>query len=254
MSGMQRQTKPAGRGGGNLGERRREVKRACCDSRAPIRLHARPPAPTVPAMPQPAPKPGDPKPPATYADILALPDHVVGQIIDGQLIVNPRPRVRHVRVGSKIGAQLDGAFDRKPNGPEAPGGWWILDEPELHLGKQVLVPDLAGWRHESLPELPDEAFFTQAPDWCCEVLSPESVRRDRIKKARIYAQQGVQWMWLVDPQYQTVEAFSNRGDGHWNLIDTWGGDDNTARIPPFDAIALELERWWMPVKPERDEP
>lgn len=192
-------------------------------------------------------KPKADPPEATYADLVALPDHVVGQIIDGELVVSPRPASRHAVCASTLTGDIASAFARKPNGPDRPGGWWILLEPELHFGKQVLVPDVAGWRHGTLPELPDVAFFTQTPDWVCEVLSPSSGRRDRLQKSRIYAQQGVQFYWIVDPHQQVIEVLQNRGDGHWNLVDTWGGDDNAARIPPFEAIALELERWWLPV-------
>lgn len=198
-------------------------------------------------MPTPAQKlPNPPKIEAVYADIVALPEHVVGEIIDGELVVSPRPRNRHARTASRIGVDLGQPFDRKPNGPDRPGGWWILDEPELHFGKQVLVPDLAGWRHARLAEIPDDPFFTLSPDWVCEVMSPQSGRRDRIQKARIYAQNGVQWLWLVDPLQQTVEVLE-REDMHWRLVDTWGGADNEARIPPFDAVALGLEAWWLPM-------
>ena len=186
---------------------------------------------------------------ATYADIEALPEHVVGEIIDGELVVSPRPRLRHAHASSALGVELGGAFSRKPNGPDRPGGWWILNEPELHFAKQVLVPDLAGWRHERLPEIPDLAYATLAPDWVCEVISPTSGRRDRIQKARIYAQNAVQWLWLVDPLQQTVEVLRNGGE-HWTLMGTWGGDDDTARLLPFDAIALELSRWWLPLPKE----
>ena len=198
-------------------------------------------------MPMPAPKnPSTPQREATYADIEALPEHVNGEIMDGELVVSPRPRSRHARVSSILGGQLGSSFDRQANGPDRPGGWWILDEPELHFGKQVLIPDLAGWRHERMPELRDVPFFTLAPDWVCEVLSPSTGRRDRIQKARIYAQNGVQWLWLVEPEQQVVEVLQLEGD-HWRLVDNWGGDDDTARVPPFDAVALEMSRWWLPL-------
>lgn len=189
------------------------------------------------------------RPEATYADLEALPEHLVGEIIDGELVASPRPRSRHARTASIAGAQLSTNFDRKPNGPDRPGGWWILHEPELHFGKQVLVPDMAGWRHERLPQLTDVAYFTLSPDWVCEVLSPTSGRRDRIQKSRIYAQNGVAWLWLVEPAQQTVEVLRLDGE-HWMLIGTWGGDDDEARLPPFDAVALELSRWWLPMPVE----
>jgi Uma2 family endonuclease len=109
--------------------------------------------------------------PATYADVLAAPDHVVAEILDGELHLSPRPAPRHAAASSGLGGALHGPFDRGRGGP---GGWRILDEPELHLGADVVVPDLAGWRRTRLPRLPDEAYFTLAPDWICEVVSPST--------------------------------------------------------------------------------
>lgn len=182
--------------------------------------------------------------PATYADILALPEHVVGEIIDGELVVSPRPAPRHARVGTASAQDLS-PFDRKGGGPpDRPGGWWILFEPELHLYRgQVVVPDLAGWRRERMPTLPETAFFELPPDWVCEVISPSSGRRDRIHKARIYLDCGVEWLWLVDPLAQTVEVL-HAETGRWVVAGGWEGEDAEARIPPFDAVALDLARWW----------
>ncbi len=98
-----------------------------------------------------------------------MPSHLVGQIVDGELITHPRPGALHARITSRLGMEVGNSFDRGQGGP---GGWIILDEPELHLGRDVLVPDLASWRRERMPELPDTAAFELAPDWVCEVLSP----------------------------------------------------------------------------------
>lgn len=118
-----------------------------------------------------------------------------------------------------------------------------MDEPELHLGRSVLVPDLAGWRRERLPALPREAFFTLAPDWACEVLSPATARIDRLKKLAIYAHEGVAHAWLVDPSLETLEVFRRQGEA-WLLVLTAGGDD-VVRAEPFDAIELSLTGLWI---------
>src|SRR5712692_2715228 len=114
-----------------------------------------------------------PKKPATYEDILRLPENVVGEIIDGELVVSPRPAVGHARASSVLGNKLGPPFDTGGGGP---GGWWILPEIELHFRADVLVPDLAGWRRTRMPKLPPprEPFITLAPDWLCEVLSPST--------------------------------------------------------------------------------
>jgi Uma2 family endonuclease len=125
----------------------------------------------------------------------------------------------------------------------APGGWWLLFEPELHFGDDVLVPDLAGWRCEHLPRIPNAAALALPPDWLCEIISPSSVRHDRIAKMRAYARNGVAAVWLVDPIARTLE--NHRLDaGRWLVVSTHAGDETT-RIEPFDAIELRLTRWWL---------
>lgn len=177
---------------------------------------------------------------ARYEDLFDLPDNVVGEIIAGTLYSQARPAPKHVRASSRLGAELDASYDKGRNGP---GGWWILDEPELHLGRHVLVPDLAGWRRERLPKLPETAWFELAPDWVAEVLSPATVRKDRVLKMPLYAEFGVGHCWLIDPDARTLEAFANE-NGRWVLLGAWGGED-TAAIPPFDALPFELAGLWV---------
>jgi Uma2 family endonuclease len=180
-----------------------------------------------------------PKRPATYADLCALPEHQVGEIVDGELVASPRPAPRHSRVESRLTADLDGPFDKGRGGP---GGWVILAEPELHLGADVLVPDLAGWRRHRLSDFPAEPYFTLPPDWACEVLSPSTARLDRVQKVPIYAREKVAHVWLVDPQAQTLEVLALDGPTY-RLIGSHAGDEKV-RAPPFDAIELELAPLW----------
>ncbi len=177
-----------------------------------------------------------------YAQLQALPEHLTGEIIAGELVVSPRPAVRHSAAGIGVGAEVWTRFHRRPGGGDSPGGWWILAETELHLGADVLVPDVAGWKREKLLALPDTVAISVAPDWVCEVLSPSTASRDKKQKARRYHAAGVQWYWLVDPRDRTVEAFRREGD-FWVQIGVWS-DDEKARIEPFDAVELDLSRWW----------
>lgn len=175
---------------------------------------------------------------ATYADLLEVPENRVGEIIDGELITQPRPAAPHARAASRLGVEL-GPFDRNKGGP---GGWIILDEPELHLHGDALVPDLAGWRRERMPELPDVAAFELAPDWVCEVLSPSTQSHDRVKKMRVYAREGVGHVWLIDPLAQTLEVYT-AANGAWLRSQTAQGAEKI-RAEPFSELELDLAALW----------
>lgn len=177
--------------------------------------------------------------PACYEDLLDLPENVVGEIINGRLSTQPRPAPRHARANSSLGIELGGPFDFGRNGP---GGWWILDEPELHLGNDILVPDIAGWRRERMPTLPDIAWFELAPDWVCEILSPSTARIDRVEKLPIYAANGVKHAWLVDPDLRTLEIFENQ-NGKWLLLAVLEHNAAVAQAP-FDAVSFDLGGLW----------
>jgi Uma2 family endonuclease len=176
---------------------------------------------------------------ATYDDVLAAPANLVAELIHGVLHTHPRPRSSHARATSVLGSELGSPFDRGRGGP---GGWLILDEPELHLGEDVLVPDLAGWRRERMPEMPDTAAFELAPDWICEALSPSTEAIDRTEKLPIYARAGVRHVWLVNPTIRTLEVLRAEA-GAWLLVGTFH-DDARVRAEPFDAIELELGALW----------
>jgi Uma2 family endonuclease len=176
---------------------------------------------------------------ATYEDLLQVPPHLVAELLFGVLHTHPRPAPKHARTSSALGGTLFDPFDTGRNGP---GGWWILDEPELHLDQQVLVPDLAGWRRDRMPKLPDSAWFELAPDWVCEILSPATAQTDRSLKLPIYAQQGVNHLWLIDPELRILEAYE-RTNGKWLLLATLREDDEV-RLPPFEAIGFALSVLW----------
>lgn len=183
------------------------------------------------------------RPFATYADIEALPDHVVGEILAGELVVSPRPAIRHLNAVSTLSALLNVGFHIGLGGP---GGWWILREVELSLGVDPrydpVVPDIAGWRRETTPGLPDVVRVRIVPDWVCEVLSPGTSRHDRVLKVPFYARAGVRHCWLVDPIAQTLEVLRLEG-GRWVIIASVGGDE-TVRVEPFEAIELPLRAIW----------
>jgi Uma2 family endonuclease len=161
----------------------------------------------------------------------------------------------HASIGAEITGDLRMHFRRKTGGGDAPSGWWIVPEPELHLFTpgftHVLSPDIAGWKRERMPVIPRSAFVSLVPDWVCEILSPSTANYDRRTKARIYHQAGVTWRWLVDPNAQTIEAYRRDGD-FWVLLGTWG-DAELACIEPFDTIELNLGLWWDGIAPLGEE-
>lgn len=177
---------------------------------------------------------------ATYDDLLKVPDHLVAELIDGELFTSPRPASPHARTSSVLGRKVGAPFD---DGEGGPGGWWIIDEPELHSGLDVLVPDLAGWRRERMPIFPDAPWFELSPDWLCEVVSPSTGRLDRMRKMPKYAANGVSYLWIVDPLQQLIESYRLR-EGQWVLLGVYGGGDK-ARIEPFDAIEIGLSSLWI---------
>jgi len=177
--------------------------------------------------------------PATYEDLVALPDTLVAEIVDGELHASPRPAPKHARAYSALGVLIGGPYDHGIGGP---GGWWILDEPELHLGRDVLVPDLGGWRRSRLPRLPETAYFPLAPDWICEVLSPSTAQLDRAKKLAIYGRERVAHAWLIDPLARTLEVLRLE-HGRWVILGAHAGSE-VVRAEPFAELDLELEALW----------
>lgn len=177
---------------------------------------------------------------ASYADLLDVPENLVAEIINGRIETHPRPAPRHAWAASRIGGELDPPFNMGRGGP---GGWIILIEPELHLHGHVLVPDLAGWRRERLPRLPETAWIEAPPNWVCEILSASTARIDRAEKTPIYAECRVDRLCLADPDLRTLEVYLRQQEGHWLLLQTLQGNPEV-RQPPFDAVTFDLGSLW----------
>ncbi|MDX2201389.1 MAG: Uma2 family endonuclease [Hyphomicrobiaceae bacterium] len=179
------------------------------------------------------------KPPATYADLEAVPPNLVAEIIDGTLVTHPRPLPRHASATVALGSELYSPFQKGSGGP---GGWIFMAEPELHLAEHVLVPDIAGWRRERLLKEPEGVGITIAPDWLCEVLSPSTASYDRTAKFRIYHEHRVGHLWYVDPQYRTLEVFA-WSQPHWVPVANFG-DFEQVTAPPFAELTFDLGALW----------
>lgn len=176
---------------------------------------------------------------ATYEDLLAVPEPLVAEILFGELVTHPRPAPPHVVAASALGHQLGPPFQ---SGRGGPGGWIFADEPELHLGEHVAVPDLAAWRRERLPELPATTWFGTPPDWICEVLSPSTAAYDRDEKRLIYAEAGVPHVWHLDPVLRMLEVFELR-EGKWLLVNVFRDNVDVA-APPFAEVTFPLGLLW----------
>jgi Uma2 family endonuclease len=176
-----------------------------------------------------------------YEQLLNLPENLVGEIIAGQLHTQPRPAGPHASASSVLGMDIGGAFHRGRGGP---GGWWIIDEPEIHFVRdvEVLVPDLAGWRRERMPCLPLDHRFEVVPDWVCEVLSPSTRKKDRVLKMKVYAHHGVAHLWLVDPFEKTLETYALT-HGNWTVTGLYT-DEDEVRAAPFEVLTLQLGDLW----------
>ena len=181
--------------------------------------------------------------PATYDDLLAVPDNLVAELIDGDLYTSPRPSGRHSNARCALGMLLGPPFHFGRGGP---GGWWIIDEPEIHFGPrpdvQVAVPDLAGWRRKRMPEMPEDHRFRVVPDWVCEIASPSTAHVDRTVKMPLYARHGVAYAWVVDPQSRTLEVFRLEHD-RWVPLTTYSGEQRVS-AEPFEALDFDLKDLW----------
>ncbi len=173
--------------------------------------------------------------PATYADLEKVPPHLVAEIIDGVVETHPRPMNRHSASHYSLGLELGGPYSKGRGGP---GGWVFYNEPQIHLGSNVLVPDIAGWRRERVADRRNDAYFDIVPDWACEILSPSTERLDRTRKRGIYARFGLPHLWFLDPEKRLIEAFELRGDV-WSVVGTASGGD-TVSLPPFEAAVFSM--------------
>jgi len=182
----------------------------------------------------------------TLADLDGLPPGIIGEIIEGVLYTMTKPRARHQRTTTRIGAGVGDPFDVGSGGP---GGWWIITEPGIELpDTPEISPDVAGWRRERMPDLPLDEPIRVVPDWVCEILSPTTRRHDMLRKQPYYAKVGVPFMWLVDIEARVLTAH-RLDSSEWRIIGTYSDeieDEIEARIAPFDAVPFNVAGWWPP--------
>jgi len=182
--------------------------------------------------------------PASYSDLLAVPADVRAEVLSGEILTTPAPLPRHSKAQGATRRFLGGPFD-DDDGHGGPGGWWIFVEVDVRLGVHDIVrPDLAGWRRDRLLKPGTTRPIDVVPDWVCEVVSPSTAARDRVTKRNLYARSGVLHYWLIDPDARVLEALALR-EGSWFEVGVYD-DSASARIPPFEAVELEIGRLFLP--------
>ncbi len=187
---------------------------------------------------------------ATYADLLALPPDVRAEVLAGAIVTSPAPLPRHSNAQGAARRFIGGPF-HDDDGHGGPGGWWIFVEVDVAFGLHDIVrPDIAGWRRSRLPRPGNTRPIEVVPDWVCEILSPATAARDRVHKRNLYGRAGVAHYWLIDPSARVLEALTLR-EGVWLEAGVYD-ETSTARIPPFEAIELDVGRLFLPR--EADEP
>jgi Uma2 family endonuclease len=177
-----------------------------------------------------------------YRQIEALPEGQRGEILTpGEVFITMgRPGKRHRRASQLLHIALAGQ-DARSGGT----GWWIEVEPEVRFGDRLFDPDLAGWRVDRVPDLP-ETLIVDRPDWVCEIRSPSTAATDVRVKLPHYLASGVPFVWLVDPVGQIVEVFVERAGLPAVLVTA--SDEEAMVLPPFD-VALDVRRLWVDPKP-----
>ncbi len=182
---------------------------------------------------------------AGWEDLLAMLEGERGEVVDGVLVVPPRPENEHQHVQGALTQLVGGPFQLE-HGRGGPGGWWILAEVNVRLSSSRIVhPDLAGWRRERFPNPRGVRPIDVVPDWCCEIVSPHNASHDRVTKRRLYAEHGVPYYWLVDPEERTLEALV-LDDGRWRELGAWT-DGDCVPIAPFEAVTLDVGRLFFPL-------
>ncbi|MFT3710413.1 MAG: Uma2 family endonuclease [Archangium sp.] len=171
-------------------------------------------------------------------ELASLPDDQSGEVIEGEVYVMGRPSLRHQTVEDEVTSLL------KKGGP-GEGGWLFASEVSIRFASdEEVVPDVSGWRRERLAGRLDENPIRVRPDWVCEILSDSTRVKDLGPKRKLYAKQGVPFLWLIDPHAKVLEAFELVGAA-WQLQGTWSNDDVIKGLAPFPELTVQLREWWL---------
>jgi Uma2 family endonuclease len=173
--------------------------------------------------------------PHRVADYLALPDEPRCELIYGRFYMAPAPRVRHQEVTALL-------YERLRAEVEQTGGRVIFAPVDVVLAEHsVLQPDVVYFSAERCHLVRDR--IEGAPDLVIEVLSPETERRDRGPKLRLYAESGVREYWIVDPAVQSFESLVNAGGQFAVAL----AEDDVYASTVVTGLTVDLAAFWREV-------
>lgn len=179
-----------------------------------------------------------------YRAIEALPPGLTGEILEpGVIRTMGRPGAAHRFTARR----LLGGFGDDDAAEGGTGGWFEAEAEVRLLGDRLAVPDLSAWRLSADTTVPprfvQENPIVVAPDCCIEILSPRTKTSDRNQELPLYAESGVAWMWLVDPEAHRIEIF-RAVEGRPCPTEVVEGAVARA-LPPFESV-VDVSRWWLP--------
>jgi Uma2 family endonuclease len=175
----------------------------------------------------------------TIEDVAREPEERYLELLDGVMVEKASPDIGHSMAQGAIIGLMHPSYGRKPGSGGGPGGWWILPELDISLGRYDWVrPDLAGYRRDKHASIPKTRPLPLAPDWVCEVVSESNASRDTVQKVRLYHRIGVGHYWLVDPARRTLTVLRHAPDGYQLVLSATVGE--RVRAEPFEAVELPV--------------
>jgi Uma2 family endonuclease len=147
----------------------------------------------------------------TAEQLFEIPGHEHFDLLEGELIPTSPPGFDHGEIAMEIAAALrEFVRARKLGKVVVEAGFCVAREPDT-----VRAPDVAFVRGERIPAGGVRAFFQGAPDLAVEVISPNDRAGDVIAKAGDWLRYGCTAVWVVTPETETVNVYSNRQKTHF---------------------------------------
>lgn len=182
---------------------------------------------------------GIPEPPGGWEQFEGWPEEPSTEAAAPPSVPEPQMSLSRVLATSILGGLLVGPFQLGLGGP---GGWLILDKPEIHFDEDVLIPDLAAWSAGRAPRPTEELYTTIIPDWVCEIDTACTEGRSFSQRMNAYARAGVRFMWLLDSDLKNIDLLTLNSQSQWALNGAYSISMGHRRIrgAPFDSIEIDI--------------